>query len=119
MNVTEINKIILSSRENEDFYAKNISDGRHTFGELYDQRSILFCALCNSHPNLSWKSKNHFDEVNDPMYNDCFIVGINTPKGVVTHHIKQKYWDNFHVTILDNAPKYNGHSDITWLLSLQ
>ncbi len=32
--------------------------------------------ICNLLPEISWKSKKHFDEENDPMFNDSFIVGM-------------------------------------------
>ncbi|MBR3322322.1 hypothetical protein IKG05_01630 [Candidatus Saccharibacteria bacterium] len=89
---------------------KNISDGHHTFGELYQQRTALFCALCNLLPDISWKSKQHFDEKNDPMFNGDFIAGINTPDGVVTFHIKLEYWDSFKIPELERAPQYDGYS---------
>lgn len=89
---------------------KKISDGNHTFGELYEERTALFCALCNLLPDISWKSKEHFDEKNDPMFNGDFIAGINAPKGIITFHIKLKYWDNFKVPELECAPPYDGYS---------
>jgi hypothetical protein len=38
-----------------------ISDGYHTFGELYDHRAALFIALMLSHPDISWFSDKHDD----------------------------------------------------------
>ena len=48
----------------------------------------MFCTICNCFPNLFWKSRKHFDEENDPMFNGDFIAGINTPEGIATYHIK-------------------------------
>ena len=62
--------------------------------------------ICNLLPEISWKSKKHFDEENDPMFNDSFIAGINTPEGVATYHIKLKYWEMFNIPELERAPKY-------------
>ena len=50
--------------------------------------------------------KKHFDEENDPMFNDSFIAGINTPAGVATYHVKLKYWEMFNIPELERAPKY-------------
>lgn len=36
--------------------AEQVSDGYHTFGELYAHRCILFAALCHAHEPLAWKS---------------------------------------------------------------
>lgn len=74
----EINDLIMESKLSGKISTKEISDGHHTFGELYHHRIILFCTLCNIFADVSWKSKKHFDEENDPMFNDSFIAGINT-----------------------------------------
>ena len=42
------------------------------------------------------------------MFNGSFIAGINTPSGIVTYHIKLKYWDMFNIPKLERAPKYDG-----------
>ncbi|WP_433956983.1 hypothetical protein [Cytobacillus horneckiae] len=95
----------------------NTSDGYHTFNELYYHRMILFSVICNTHKEVSWKSRQHDDGT---MYDDYFIVGIETEKGSYTYHYHKKYWDMFSVKELDFAPKWDGHKpeDITRLLSL-
>lgn len=95
-----------------------ISDGYHTFGELYYHRTILFSIICNQNKDKAWKSKLHSDNT---MYDDMFIVGINTPEGQYTYHCELKYWNLFNnIKELNNAPIWDGHkpSDITRLLSL-
>ena len=109
--IDDINKLILDSKLCGDISTKDISDGHHTFDQLYRHRIILFCALCNLLPEISWKSKKHYDEENDPMFDDSFIAGINTPLGVATYHIKLKYWDLFNVPEIEKAPKYDNYSD--------
>lgn len=55
------------------------------------------------------------------MYDDYFIVGINTPKGQFTYHYHVDYWNMFDdIQEISNAPKWDGHSsdDVTRLLSL-
>lgn len=66
--------------------------------------------MCNAYPTLSWKSKKHDDEENNPMFNGDFIVGINTPNGTATRHIKLKYWDLFAIQELEHALPYDGYS---------
>ena len=39
----------------------NISDGYHTFDELYYHRMILFSVICNQNKKLAWKSWLHDD----------------------------------------------------------
>lgn len=96
----------------------DISDGYHTFHELYNQRAILFATICNSYHGLAWKSKKHHDgTMFDGGY---FIVGILTPQGQYTYHYKMEYWDKFKVNILEYAPEWDGHTDkdVERLLSL-
>src|SRR5574344_1249698 len=96
--------------KNNGAEVKEISDGYHTFKELYDERRSLFCALCNAYPNNAWKSKKHYDDVNDPMFNCDFIAGISTEDGMITYHFKLEYWDDFLIKEIPYAPKYNGYS---------
>ena len=85
-----------------------VPDGYHTFNELYDHRARLFAAICNDHSDISWKSKVHDDGT---MYNNMFIVGINSPLGQITYHYDiYPYWDLFDVKELDKAPKWDGHT---------
>ena len=84
------------------------SDGYHTFNELYHHRAILFAVICNQFKTLSWKSKLHSDGT---MYDDMFIVGINTPQGPATYHYNiNPYWDMFDVIELSNSPEWDGHT---------
>lgn len=94
-----------------------ISDGYHTFDELYMHRRVLFSIICHQYKHLAWKSWKHSDGT---MFDGCFVVGINTPEGQYTYHYGEQYWNEFDVKILENAPTYDGHqpSDISRLLSL-
>ena len=87
-----------------------LSDGYHSFNELYHHRAVLFALLCNQNQNIAWKSLLHSDP-NDKMYDGMFIVGINTPEGQVTYHYDiDPYWQMFHVQELARAPKWDGHT---------
>ncbi|MBR2890354.1 MAG: hypothetical protein IKC09_08785 [Oscillospiraceae bacterium] len=87
-----------------------VSDGYHTFDELYHHRAVLFSVICHQFPELAWKSLQH-DDPNEPMYDGMFIVGIDTPEGQATYHYDvDPYWDMFRVKELDRAPKWDGHT---------
>lgn len=94
-----------------------ITDGYHTFNELYFHRMVLFSIICHDHAHRAWKSKLHHDGT---MFEGSFIVGIETPAGQYSYHYDLECWDNFHVKVLHRAPEYDGHKpeDITRLLSL-
>lgn len=96
---------------------QQISDGYHTFEELYYHRMILFSVICNQNKSRAWKSKLHDDGT---MFDDYFIVGITTEEGEYTYHYHMDYWSHFDVTEIDRAPVWDGHKpeDITRLLLL-
>lgn len=113
MDVTEINKVIDKLTEKG-----HISDGSHTFDELYFHRCILFSIICKENEDRAWKSKLHDDGT---MYENYFIVGITTPEGDYSYHYHMQEWDRFkEIKELDRVPKWDGHkpSDIIRLLSL-
>lgn len=86
----------------------DLSDGYHTFNELYHHRAILFSVICNTFPDKAWKSKLH--DTGD-MFEGMFIVGIETPEGQATYHYDlEPYWDIFKVKELDKAPTWDGHT---------
>ena len=89
----------------------SLSDGYHTFNELYHHRAMLFAALClTTFKNFAWKSLLHNDP-KEPMYNGMFIVGIDTPFGQASYHYDiDPYWAIFKVKELDRAPKFDGHT---------
>lgn len=84
-----------------------VSDGDHTFSELYRHRAILTAALFNAHPEMCWKSKQHHD---GSMYDGYFIVGVETMTGQATYHYPLSYWGVFHIKELNHAPEYDGHT---------
>ena len=97
-----------------------ISDGSHTFNELYAHRASLFAVICNTYPENAWKSWKHHHEEKFPMYEDYFIVGVNTPEGQYSYHYHKDWWDKFKIQELEEAPKFDGHQpdDIDRLFSL-
>lgn len=102
----KINKINYLIDTLED--KSEISDGSHTFDELYFHRCILFSAVCKLSKYYSWRSQLHDDGT---MYENYFIVGISTPKGDFSYHFHMKMWDYFEgVEILDRAPAWDGHT---------
>lgn len=84
-----------------------VSDGDHTFAELYRHRAVLTAALFNFYPAMTWKSKKHADGA---MYEGYFVAGIETPYGQATYHYPLDCWDLFHARELKLAPAYDGHS---------
>lgn len=89
----------------------DISDGFHTFGELYDHRRALTAALVATNKYPAWRSKQHHPD-GDPIFPGYFIVGIELPTGTITYHYKLEYWDDFYFGTddLEHAPVWDGAS---------
>lgn len=84
-----------------------ISDGYHTFNELYEHRHTLFRAVLHAHQDRAWKSLLHDDLT---MFEGWFIAGIETPDGQATYHLPLRLYDSFEVKQLPTAPKWDGHT---------
>lgn len=96
-----------------------VSDGYHTFKELYDHRIALFIALCSQFEFMSselgrnegrpWKSKLHHD---GSSMDGWFIMGLFKDKGEqISYHLPNEYWDKLSwVEVLDKAPEWDGHT---------
>lgn len=96
-----------------------VSDGYHTFADLYFQRLCLTAALFNSYPDLAYKTRRH-DDGSEPFGGGWFLVSIGTPKGQYSYHYEDKYWDLFTVPEREKAEPFDGHTskDVDRLLSL-
>ncbi len=122
MTKEEINTPIKNITETNE-----ISDGYHTFGDLYEHRIQLFIALCKmitfckmmskmtKHHEKEidwkpiWKSKKHSD---GSEFSGWFILGIEKEHyKQITYHIPVSEWEEceFAVT-LEKAPDFDGHT---------
>lgn len=114
---TVVNDAIEDMKE-KGYSVKGISDGWHTFDELYEHRRILTAILAKSNTDISWRAKQHHD---GEVWDGLFIIGFTTPEGQYSYHYKNEFWDEFDgVTELERAPEYDGHKpkDITRLYSV-
>ncbi len=107
-----------------DIETGKISDGYHTFDELYEHRITLFIALCRTQhkiinqlvengleiPFKIWCSKLH---AVGTMFDGWFILGIKEKQGEqITYHLPDKYWNEVRqfAESLNKAPKFDGHT---------
>ena len=97
---------------------EQMSDGYHTFEDLYEQRLILSAALAKNNPH-AWKSKRHEDG-SVPFGGGWFIMGFDTDEGCYTYHYELKDWDLFQCKELDKGKPWDGHTskDVRRLLSI-
>lgn len=121
----------------EVYSLADVSDGYHTFAELYDHRITLFIALARlsdatqramnwqqvgeaPYNRRVWRSKNHSD--GEPAFGGgWFVLGINKEAGnQVTYHLPLSRWDdtNFAET-LEQAPEWDEHTSADVLKRLK
>lgn len=92
-----------------------VSDGYHTFDELYEHRIANFRLVCkyvrgayNYNVVPVWKSKLHSD---GSVYEGWFIAGIDTVPGKqITYHIPMSQWDKWPAMEYKQAPEWDGHT---------
>jgi hypothetical protein len=91
-----------------------ISDGYHTFDELYDHRIAIYISLCKA---LSfhfgdydiWRTKVHSDA---SVMEGWFLLGIFKESGKqITYHLPLEKWrDTEFAETLMIAPMWDGHT---------
>ena len=97
----------------------DLSDGFHTFNQLYYQRMMLFATIVKQNRDRAWKSLRH--ENGELCFGGgWFIVGIDTPEGSYTYHYEDNYYSLFDCVELKRSKHWDGHTekDVTRLLSL-
>ena len=126
MNILEEVQIKIQQIKDKKIDISVLSDGYHSFKELYDFRKVynahLFnewakqdnCLLPNS---LDFGAK--YDVHKSTRHNDgelCFgggwfVVVAILPKGQITNHYEMKDWDLFKVPTIEKAKyKFDGHT---------
>lgn len=88
----------------------NVSDGYHTFNELYDHRCTLFLALMKQRPEWSWISTKHEDGT---LWDGWFIAGMKLPTGDTTYHLPTRMWSlacETGAAILETGMHWDGHT---------
>lgn len=91
-----------------------VSDGYHTFNELYEFRKVFNAALFRE-----WYLRGKFDVHKSRRHNDgelCFggdwfIVCAELPGGPISNHYHVKDWDLFNIPVLSKALlPFDGHT---------
>jgi hypothetical protein len=97
--------------------AGRVSDGYHTFDELYEFRLLYNAALFNEwaklpgNPYNVHKSQRHADAPNDHIFGGgWFIVTALLPTGQISNHYELKDWGLFQVPVQQVADRFDGHT---------
>lgn len=93
----------------------DVSDGYHTFNELYRYRMLLQAAWFNTivhgkNQTKIVKSYRHSDGELCFGKSNYFIVVAELPTGQISNHYKGEYWNLFDVPGVDRAPEWDGHT---------
>lgn len=91
-----------------------VSDGYHTFKELYEFRLLYNAAFFNelyrSHQQYDvYKSWRHSDG-RECFDGGWFIVMTQLPTGQISNHYEAKDWPLFDIGEYDKAAKWDGHT---------
>ncbi len=98
----------------------DVSDGYHTFAELYDHRITLYLALCRSlaaRDFIVWRSKTHSDGTSFPGW---FVLGVGVEPGAqITYHLPLSKWDDANFANWGGlVPEFDGHTSADVLVRL-
>ena len=96
-----------------------ISDGYHTFDELYEHRALLFLALMKARPELAWRARRHADGSGEEGW---WIGGLRLPAGEITYHLPDALWpllDGVPLETRERAPAWDGHASADVLARLR
>jgi hypothetical protein len=83
----------LAEAREESQDRSQLSDGYHTFAELYEHRHALMLALMRSEPDLCWFSRYHADGGLPFGSPDWFIAGAELTTGPITYHLPARLWE--------------------------
>ena len=91
-----------------------VSDGYHTFNELYEYRMLYNAALFNEFAKQGLydvhKSRKHSDGEYPFGDSNWFIVMAELPTGQISNHYEMKDWDKFQIPEKLLANKWDEHS---------
>jgi hypothetical protein len=111
-----INKSIAKAKAAKELDTNLISDGYHTFGELYAHRIELFIALCRVltwHP--TFKGSVYRQQVDD----EWFILGMTNEAGEqMSYHIPMEKYPECGFALW-KVPAWDGHTSADVLARLR
>jgi hypothetical protein len=106
----------------------DISDGYHTFNELYHYRMLYNAAWLNAlyddlllHVQHGWLTQSNLEAYDlhkswkhsdgeDCFGGGWFIVVVDLPSGQVTNHYEAKDWEKFRIPEREKASEWDGHT---------
>ena len=93
-----------------------VSDGYHSFDDLYDHRNMLWLYIVNSNLEAAFKTK--LDDKGESLPG-WFIAGINTDAGQITYHLPKHLWNKYLAEVVSSNKDYDGHTSADVLHRLE
>lgn len=88
-----------------------VSDGYHTFDELYEHRHLLFINLLKMMKELGYETFYSYYHSDGSCYTGWFIAGVTINGKQITYHIPERLaYLCEDLPVLDKAPKFDGHT---------
>lgn len=110
----EVSPELLTALLNLPTERGQLSDGYHSFNDLYSHRHLLFAMAArlgnwgnNDRKLKGWKAWKHHDGT---FYEGWFIAGLELPTGTITYHFPAEYWTLIGLPHIDRAPEWDGHT---------
>lgn len=115
-NTARWNAQLANERESQRITMQDISDGYHTFKELYAHRIVLYLLVAKLMIESgkldkfdSYKSKKHND---GSSIEGWFITGIHARRGWISYHLPMDMWDKCKLPECEVAPPWDGHTSV-------
>ena len=100
----------IDSLQQDETDMGEVSDGYHTFNELYYYRMLYNAAFFNLLPK-EWVHKSKRHHTGEECFGGgWFIVMANLPTGQISNHYELKDWDLFKVPEKEFADEWDGHT---------
>jgi len=96
-----------------DWKVGDVSDGFHSFDQIYEHRCLLFLATIAAFSNQKtiaehcWKSRLHH---NGEMFDGWFVAGINLQEAPISYHLPLRMWNGCVALEIDRAPEWDGYT---------
>ena len=84
-----------------------VSDGYHTFSELYDHRCLLWLNVLQAHKGMAFKT--WLNDAGEKL-DGWFIAGLDTEHGQITYHLPERLWSLLDVKETEKNEGYDGHT---------
>ena len=111
MKVEEVKQLLRSVLNANE--VENVSDGYHTFKELYEYRKLYNAAFFNElvrHGVCSVVKSTRHHTGEECFGGGWFIVMAELPTGQISNHYELKDWDLFRCPEVAFAPEWDGHT---------